>query len=91
MLRRKIDNHIKNYYETSRNALLIKGARQVGKTFSMWEFGKTFKSFVEINFIDNPEAVELFRGARNASDILLRLSAIAKAPPSTTRMPWSSS
>ncbi len=80
MLRRKIENHIKNYYETSRNALLITGARQVGKTFSIREFGKTFKSFVEINFIDNPEAVELFRGARNASDILLRLSAIAKAP-----------
>ncbi len=80
MLRRKIENYIKNYYETSRNALLITGARQVGKTFSIREFGKTFKSFVEINFIDNPEAVELFKGARNASDILLRLSAIAKAP-----------
>ncbi|MCD8211066.1 MAG: AAA family ATPase, partial [Prevotella sp.] len=54
MLRRKIENYIKNYYETSRNALLITGARQVGKTFSIREFGKTFKSFVEINFIDNP-------------------------------------
>ncbi len=80
MLRRKIDNYIKNYYENSRNALLITGARQVGKTFSIREFGKTFKSFVEINFIDNPEAVEVFRGAKNASDILLRLSAIARAP-----------
>lgn len=80
MLKRKIDNYIHNYYETTRNALLVTGARQTGKTFSIRQFGKTFKSFVEINFIEMPEAVELFKGAKNSSDILLRLSTITSVP-----------
>ncbi len=80
MLKRKIDNYLRNYYETTRNALLITGARQTGKTYSIRQFGKTFKSFVEINFIEMPEAVELFKGAKNSGDILLRLSAITSVP-----------
>ena len=80
MLRRKIDNYIKNYYDTTRSALLITGARQIGKTFSIREFGKSFKSFVEINFVDNPKAVEVFKGAKNSNEILLRLSAMTTVP-----------
>ena len=80
MIKRKIDNYIRHYYETTRNALLVTGARQIGKTFSIRQFGKTFKSFVEINFIDMPEAVELFKGAKSCGDILLRLSAITSVP-----------
>lgn len=80
MLKRKIDNYIRNYYETTRNALLITGARQTGKTFSIREFGKSFKSYIEINFIDNPEAVDVFKGAKGCADILLRLSAITTTP-----------
>ncbi|MEF2685420.1 ATP-binding protein [Parabacteroides johnsonii] len=80
MIKRKIDNYIKHYYETTRNALLITGARQIGKTYSIREFGKTFKSFIEINFIEFPEAVELFTGAKSSNDILLRLSTITSVP-----------
>lgn len=80
MIRRKVDGYIRHYYETTRNALLVTGARQIGKTFSIRQFGRTFKSFVEINFIEMPEAVELFKGAKSSSDILLRLSAIATVP-----------
>ena len=80
MIKRKIDNYIKHYYETTRKALLVTGVRQIGKTFSIRQFGKTFKSFVEINFIEKPEAVELFKGAKSSSDILLRLSAISSVP-----------
>ena len=80
MLKRKIDNYIRNYYKTTRNALLVTGARQTGKTFPIREFGKTFKSFIEINFVDNPEAAEAFRDAKGSADILLRLSAITSVP-----------
>ena len=80
MLRRKIDDYIRHYYETTRNALLITGARQVGKTYSIRQFGRTFKSFVEINFVEMPEAIELFKGAKSSSDILLRLSVITSTP-----------
>lgn len=80
MLKRKIDSYIRNYYATNRNALLITGARQIGKTYSIREFGKTFKSFIEINFLETPDAVDLFKGAKSSSDILLRLSAITATP-----------
>lgn len=80
MLKRKIDDYLRNYYETTRNALLVTGARQVGKTFSIRQFGKSFKTFVEINFIETPEAAELFKGAKSRNDILLRLSAITSVP-----------
>lgn len=80
MLKRKIDNYIQDFYNNSRNALLITGARQIGKTFSIREFGKRFNSFIEINFIDNPQAIDVFKGAKNSSDILLRLSAITSKP-----------
>lgn len=80
MLKRKIDTHVRSYYETNRNALLITGARQTGKTYSIREFGKTFKSFIEINFIENPDAVAVFKGTKSSSDILLRLSAITTKP-----------
>ena len=80
MLKRKIDSYIRNFYETTTNALLVTGARQIGKTFSIREFGKSFKSFIEINFVDHPEAVEIFKGAKNGSDILFRLSAITSVP-----------
>lgn len=80
MLKRKIDHYIKRYYETTRNALLITGARQIGKTYSIRQFGKSFKSFVEINFIDNPEAIDVFKGAKGSTDILFRLSAMTTIP-----------
>lgn len=80
MLKRKVDDYIRHYYDTTRNALLVTGARQIGKTYSIREYGKTFKSFIEINFIESPEAVELFKGAKNSDDILLRLSAITSIP-----------
>ena len=80
MLKRKIDDYIRNYYETTRNALLVTGARQTGQTYSIRQFGKSFKSFVEINFIEMPEAVELFKGAKSSGDMLLRLSALTSVP-----------
>ena len=86
MFKRKIDNYIENYYKENKNALLITGARQIGKTYSIREFGKTFESFIEVNFIEKPDAVGLFVGAKDAADILLRLSTITDVPllPSRT-------
>lgn len=74
MLKRKIDSYLEHFYSTSSKALLVTGARQVGKSFSIREFGKHYKSFVEINFVENPEAVQVFRSAKNSGEILERLS-----------------
>ena len=46
-----------------RKPLLIRGARQVGKSFLVREFGKKeFLTFVEINFERNPEFSKIFLG-----------------------------
>ena len=44
MIKRKIDDYIRNYYETNRNALLITGARQIGKTYSIRQFRRDARS-----------------------------------------------
>ena len=81
MLERKISHYIEHFYEVNKGALLLTGARQIGKTYSIRKFAeKHFKSFIEINFVESPEAVEIFSTARNSNDILLRLSAFTDKP-----------
>jgi len=80
MLYRKIDAYLKEYYKTSKNALLLTGARQTGKTFAARLLGKTYRNFIELNFIEHPEAVSIFKGITSADEILLRLSAITTTP-----------
>ena len=77
MLERKISHYIEHFYEVNKGALLLAGARQIGKTYSIRRFAeKHFESFIEINFVESPEAVEIFSTAKNSNDILLRLSAL---------------
>ncbi len=78
MIKRKVDEFLKKYYSSSNKALLVTGARQIGKTYSIREFGKTFKSFVEINFIEQPEVAAALAGAKDSQDFLLRLSAVTQ-------------
>ena len=81
MIQRKIEKRIRDFYEGDKKALLITGARQVGKTYIIREFGKAvFDSFIEINFLENRTAQALFENANNSADILLRLSALTDQP-----------
>ena len=81
MLERKISHYIEHFYEVNKGALLLTGARQIGKTYSIRRFAeKHFKSFIEINFVESPEAVEVFSTAKNSNDILLRLSVLTDKP-----------
>lgn len=74
---RKIEEKIEKWIHSSRNALLITGARQVGKTYIIREVAeKYFESIIEINFYENELARKTLQGAVNAKDILLRISAI---------------
>lgn len=77
---RKIDKYLEDYYERSSNALMVTGARQTGKTYSIREFGKNFENFIEINFIESPDAIEIFRDYGNASDIIFRITAFVTKP-----------
>ena len=46
--------------KSKKKPLLIRGARQVGKTWIVREFAKTYTSFVEINLDEQPEVHALF-------------------------------
>lgn len=62
----------------SRKALVIRGARQVGKTYSVVEFGERVfgQNFLNVNFVDNPEAKKVFSGNVDADSIIERLSGL---------------
>lgn len=79
MINRKLDIFIKEHYESSHSALLLKGARQTGKTFAIRKYAAAQKlNLIEINFYEDREACNIFIGANNAKDILLRISAHTK-------------
>jgi len=81
MLTRKIDNFLKDFFVNSTKALLVTGARQVGKTYSIGEFCKSsFTNTVEIDFIENPGAKQIFAGVGSAEEILTRISVISDVP-----------
>lgn len=81
MISRKIYRFLHDFFANEKKALLITGARQIGKTYSIRHIGKEdFDVFIEINFYKTPEAVNLFNGAKNVSDILFRLSSLADKP-----------
>jgi len=60
-MKRLIDWHLRTWKEEKkRKPLLLKGARQIGKTYSVRQLGKHFETFVEINFELVPEAKTIF-------------------------------
>lgn len=63
--------------KTARKPLILNGARQVGKTYLLREFGR--KEFAKLAFFSldrNPMAVRVFEQGGSVADILLSLSAI---------------
>jgi uncharacterized protein len=78
MLKRKIYKQIVDFYNNNPGkALMITGARQVGKSYIIEEYAKkNFKSYIRIDFIKNPDYVEILKDAGSAENILLRLSSV---------------
>ena len=78
-MKRKIFKYLADFFKKERKALLLTGARQVGKTFAIRKMGsECFDVVVVLNFIENPEYVKIFEQPRNAKEILLRISAISE-------------
>lgn len=71
MLKRKIYQQLQEWRDSHHeDCLLIKGARQVGKTFAITQFGQTeYESFIAINFIESPQLKALFDGDLSSSNI----------------------
>lgn len=80
MLKRKIYKELLNWKQTkTRECLLVKGARQIGKTFIIEKFGKEeYASYLYLNFYRNPEHKEIFEGSLDAEEIYKRLSLYVK-------------
>ena len=69
-----LENLIKWKKTPNRKPLIIKGARQVGKTWLMKEFGRTeYEKTVYINFDSNPRMKELFSNDLNIERIIMGL------------------
>ena len=79
MLYRKITSYIEDYLKSDTNKILIlEGARQIGKSFSVREVGaRLFPNFIEINFVEDDEGEQLFKNIHKKEDFYLTLSMIA--------------
>ena len=78
MLKRKAYDRLKLWLE-SKDALLITGARQVGKSYLIREFGReNFKHFIEINLYEQKEWIPILEQVHSAEELLFRISAFTK-------------
>lgn len=77
MIKRKMYKYLINWKQKKdKSALIIKGARQVGKSYLVREFGRNeYESYIEINFLKNPLYKNIFKGDLSAEEIFKRLSA----------------
>lgn len=79
-MQRELEKHLKQWKTSHlRYPLILRGARQVGKTYLVEKFGREeFESFVPINFEALPQAAACFEGSLDPSEILLKLESILK-------------
>ena len=74
-LNRNIDRYLEEWkQESDRKPLLIRGARQVGKSCAVRHFGETFEYYLEVNFERDIDVAEFFSGNMNVHDIAEKLS-----------------
>lgn len=80
MLKRKISKRLEQFFsDNGRYALLVDGARQVGKTFIIEDFARRhYENFIEINFVKTPSARRIFENVYDESDILEKLSTFSR-------------
>lgn len=78
---RLIDKYLLEWKkEKNHKPLLLRGARQVGKSSAIRQLGKVFNYFVEVNFERDREIMSVFTGNLKPQDIVSRLSAFYGIP-----------
>ena len=79
MFKRIIDLHLEKWKKDPfRKPLLLRGARQVGKTYAIKKLGLNFENFVEINFEKLDGVVEIFEKDLDPKKMILSLSLLLK-------------
>ncbi len=72
--KRNIYNELLSWKESkNRKPLVLLGARQVGKTHILKEFGKTYKNFYYINIESSIEFIEIFENSNDVHTIFRRI------------------
>jgi len=80
-LHRKIDSDLLQWKNTEhRKVILLRGARQVGKSSAVRELGKSFEHFVEINLEKQPQLKAIFEPDRVVERIIKELSFELQTP-----------
>ena len=76
LLRRKIDSYLMAWKgNRDRKPLIIKGARQIGKTRSIeWFAGRNYKSVIRINFVEQPKYKNIFEDGFEVDTIIKNIS-----------------
>ncbi len=74
-MKRRLEDFLEEWKKTPNHLpVVVRGARQIGKTYAIRKFGNTYKSFVEINFIDNPEFKDIFQNGYATDEVIKRIS-----------------
>ena len=78
MLKRKVTGQFEEWVNSGSNkALLVVGARQIGKSFAIREFGKSnFEQYIEINLYENALARKALCEANDAADFITRVTVL---------------
>lgn len=81
MLKRKITKKLEEWKESHpTNALLVTGARQVGKSFIIEEFAShSYEHFVSFDLIEQPDVLAAMESSHNADELFMVLSAFGGA------------
>lgn len=88
-LKRKIDKYLKEWKKSdTKKPLIIKGARQIGKTSSILHFAEeNYDSVIYINFVDEPQYKVIFEQGYNTDSVMKNISLLnqkAKIIPGKT-------
>ena len=74
-MKRKITDRLIEWKKEDKKALLIYGARQVGKTYIIEEFIKdNFDNVIKIDFAQNPSAIPHFINLKNKEEFYINVS-----------------
>ena len=75
-LKRKIDDYLIEWKKNNnRLPLIIKGARQIGKTNAIRNFGnKNYRNFIEINFVLQPQFKTIFEDGFEVDNIIKNIT-----------------
>jgi uncharacterized protein len=80
-IQREIDKDLEKWWiEGPEKPLLLRGARQVGKSTSVRHLAKSFEHFLEINFEEQRQVHKLFEGDLDPIELCKNLSILFKVP-----------